>query len=207
MLYVYTRVTRNVLCVNICICIIHIYVCIYALCVIHMQEEIHIYIYIYIYMYYNNSIYNVYTYIYILVYSDQASACFADYLGAFAPSPFCVFMSSSDRLSGLALEVWSGRYASVSFSFNVNNGCEKVKFVFDDVYVQSAVYRPALLSAISAVQVAMGSSIVTDKGHKSKSHKQAVIEFWIEQVPARSTNTSAYRVPIQNRSRLMQQIQ
>ena len=84
-------------------------------------------------------------------------------------------MSSSDRLSWLALEVWNGRSASVSFSFNVNNGREKVKFVLDDVYVQSAIYRPALLSAISAVQVAMQSSIVTDKGHKSKSHKQTVI--------------------------------
>ena len=98
-------------------------------------------------------------------------------------------MSSSDRLSWLAREVWNGRSASVSFSFNVNNGREKVKFILDDVYVQSVVYRPALLSAISAVQIAMESSIVTDKGHKSKSHRQTVIEFWIEQLPACSANT------------------
>ena len=112
------------------------------------------------------------------------------------PSPICAFMSSSDRLSWLALEVWNGRSASVSFSFNVSNGREKVKFVLDDVYVQSAIYRPALLSAISAVQVAMESSIVIDKGHKSKSHKQTVIEFWSEQLPACSANILS--IPISN---------
>ena len=46
------------------------------------------------------------------------------------------------------------------------------------------VFRPVLLSALSSVRDALGTSIVTDKGHKSKSHGSTIVEFWIKQLPS-----------------------
>jgi hypothetical protein len=44
------------------------------------------------------------------------------------------------------------------------------------------VYRPCLMGALLSAQSALGSSISTDKGHKS-SNGQTVIEFWFQQPP------------------------
>ena len=48
-----------------------------------------------------------------------------------------------------------------------------------DGYAFASTYRPVLLSAIAGVQVAMQSSIVTGKGHRSHSNATTIIEFWI----------------------------
>ena len=74
-----------------------------------------------------------------------------------------------------------GRSASVSFSFNESNQREKIKFVLNDAYSLAGSYRPMLLAALSGVDLALQSSIVIDKGHKSKSLQRTVIEFWAQQ--------------------------
>ena len=58
-----------------------------------------------------------------------------------------------------------------------------------DKYASKATYRPALLAAIYSIEAAFESSIVTDKGHRSKSRDQSIIEFWIEQQPASHAET------------------
>ena len=90
-----------------------------------------------------------------------------------------VFVMSEARLCWLAREISLGRAAHVSFSHNVANMKEKVKFVLLDGYAFASTYRPVLLSAIAGVQVAMQSSTVTDKGHRSHSSSSTTIEFWI----------------------------
>lgn len=67
----------------------------------------------------------------------------------------------------------------MSFSHNVANLKEKVNFVLSDGYAFASTYRPALLSAIAGVQVAMQPSTVTNKGHRSHSSSSTTIEFWI----------------------------
>ena len=91
----------------------------------------------------------------------------------------CVCVMSEARLSWLAREVSLGRAASVSFSYNSTNMKETVKLVLLDDYAFASFYRPGLLSAIAGVTVAMQSSIVTDKGHRSHSNGTTIIEFWI----------------------------
>ncbi len=88
---------------------------------------------------------------------------------------------SLNRLQWLISEVHKGRSVFVTFSHNQVTQREKVKFVLDDAYSTATVYRPCVMAALSAVRVAVSSSIVTDKGHKSKSDNRTVMEFWIQQ--------------------------
>ena len=90
-------------------------------------------------------------------------------------------MSSGTRLRWLALEVWQGRSAHVSFSYNQENCREKIKFCLGSTYSSAGIYRPAVLAAISGVELALQSSIVTDRGHTSKTTGCTTIEFWIKQ--------------------------
>ena len=92
-------------------------------------------------------------------------------------------MSAPDRLIWLAAEIHRGRSAFVSFSYNDQQGSEKVKFTLTDEYSNNGVYRPCVMAALSAIQSSFESSIVTDKGHRSKSTRQTVVEFWAKEVP------------------------
>ena len=92
-------------------------------------------------------------------------------------------MSSIERLHWLANEIHMGRSAFVSFSFNAGNGREKIKFTLANTYDFHGIYRPCVMAALSAVQCAFDYSIVTDKGHRSKSTGQTIIEFWVKQIP------------------------
>ena len=56
-----------------------------------------------------------------------------------------------------------------------------MKFTLDTHYSDKVTYRPVLLSALNMISVAMADSIVTDKGHASKSTGHTIIEFWIGQ--------------------------
>jgi hypothetical protein len=76
-----------------------------------------------------------------------------------------------------------GRFASVSFTFNDSNRREKIKFVLGEGYASGVGRRPVLHAAVAALQETLVSCIVTDKGHKSISQKQPVVEFWIQQAP------------------------
>ena len=67
------------------------------------------------------------------------------------------------------------------FSHNASINREKIKFTLRTGYGQTNVYRPVLLSALNAVQMAMESGVVTDKGHSSKASGDSVIEFFIQQ--------------------------
>ena len=132
----------------------------------------------------------------------QAFACTIGYLGAFALSlslslslllslslslslsRFCShIMSSMNRLQWLALQIHSGQSAFVTFSYNFRTSTEKVKFTLTDDCLGNTTYRPCVMAALSGIQSAMSSSIVCDKGHRSKSSNQTVIEFWIRQIP------------------------
>jgi len=93
--------------------------------------------------------------------------------------PVIVLVMSEARLCWLAREISLGCAAQVSFSHDVANLEENVKFVLSDGYAFASTYRPALLSAIAGVQVAMQSSTVTDEGHRSHSSSSTTIEFWI----------------------------
>ena len=44
--------------------------------------------------------------------------------------------------------------------------------------MQSSVYRPVIMAALSALQASMEFAVVTDKGHLS-SGGITVVEFWI----------------------------
>ena len=90
-------------------------------------------------------------------------------------------MSSFQRLQWLIAEISSGRSAFVHFSHNASINREKIKFTLRTGYGQTNVYRPVLLSALNAVQMAMESGVVTDKGHSSKASGDSVIEFFIQQ--------------------------
>ena len=92
-------------------------------------------------------------------------------------------MCSNERFTWLTHEIWLGRSASVSFSYNAESNREKIKFVLKSGYSSKGVYRPALLAALSGLEVALANSIVTDKGHYSRSRSESVVEFWLQQLP------------------------
>lgn len=92
-------------------------------------------------------------------------------------------MSAYDRLYWLTAEIHRGRSAFVTFSFNGKSNKEKVKFVLDDSCASHGVFRPAVMAALSAVQASLEFSVVTDKGHRSKTSGLTTIEFWIQQAP------------------------
>merc|ERR1712216_1046881 len=96
-------------------------------------------------------------------------------------SPRLLLMSSLRRLDWLISEVSSGRSASVHFSIYPVTQREKIKFILHHGYDQREAYRPVLLSSLNSIKIAMGDSIVTDKGHTSKSSGDSVIEFFIRQ--------------------------
>ena len=74
-----------------------------------------------------------------------------------------------------------GSLCQCEFLVLESNQREKIKFVLNDAYSLAGSYRPMLLAALSGVDLALQSSIVTDKGHKSKSLQRTVIEFWAQQ--------------------------
>jgi len=90
---------------------------------------------------------------------------------------------SANRLLWLASEIHKGRLVFVSFSFNPQNRREKITFHLEDVYTGSNVYRPCIMAALSAIQLALTTSVVTDKAHKSHSTGSSIVEFWIRQPP------------------------
>jgi len=100
---------------------------------------------------------------------------------------------SSSRLLWLIDEVHKGRSASVSFSYNAVTCREKLKFVLEDAYSCTNVYRPCILAALTSLHAAVLTSIVTDKGHKSHTNGNTIVEFWIQQPPMESTFTENRR--------------
>ena len=69
-------------------------------------------------------------------------------------------MVSHARLAWLSNEIWKGRSASVSFTFNAVNQREKVKFVLGEEYgIANSVYRPVLLSAILQFRLPVSTAL------------------------------------------------
>ena len=85
------------------------------------------------------------------------------------------------RLQWISIEIHKGRQCSVAFSYNQATKREKIKFVLEDTYQFTGVFRPCLLGAVSAASFAFDGSITTDKGHRSHDGR-TIIEFWVQQV-------------------------
>ena len=98
------------------------------------------------------------------------------YTASFRRLPF-VLMSSAHRLYWLASEIQGRRSAYATFSFNATKGKEKIKFVLQDSYAATSIYRPCILIALTAVQTAIEQSIATDKGHHSDDEKYSIVEL------------------------------
>ena len=88
---------------------------------------------------------------------------------------------SHARFAWLKGQISRGRSAHVSFSFNAKIGTEKVKFMLDASGDSDYPYRPGLFAALLAVETALKTCIVTDKGHRSHTTGQSIIEFWMKQ--------------------------
>ena len=82
----------------------------------------------------------------------------------------------------------------MGFSFNASSCTEKIRFILEDGYSCVSVYRPSVMNALMALQAAMDYSIVTDKGHRSKSAGKSTVEFWIKQ-PSHYSDTKCDNEP------------
>ena len=74
-----------------------------------------------------------------------------------------------------------GRSAFVTFSYNLATQREKVKFTLSDDVEQVEQQRPVVMAALTALHATLETCVVTDKGHKSKSDRRTVVEFWVSQ--------------------------
>ena len=88
-------------------------------------------------------------------------------------------MVSCARLDWLVRQIQGGRCATVHLSYNAITHTEKIKFTLEAACSADCLYRPCVMGALQAVQLAMMSSIVTDKGHTT-SQQKSVVEFWVK---------------------------
>ena len=117
----------------------------------------------------------------VILFLAQALACSSydsESIFAFLAS-FSIM--SAERLLWLAGEIHKGRSAFVSFSYNSQLRREKIKFTLGDYDLDAAVHRPCIFAALSTIQLALSSSTIVDKGHKSHRSSRSVVEFWIQQ--------------------------